>query len=221
MFHRAKNVAKISLRIFIIPSAPLTNSYFLFNITFFNLKLFVMQKLLFVFCICLLAMACNNQKKESEVNTETTAAKKSAVPLPMPVTYSSSFEMGNPAYAAMIVQGSWKDWQDNKMDNLKSWMADSITIITSGETTIKGVDSVAAVWKRFRDGYSAVTDSINAVMPVYSSDKKENWVLVWVTEYNTNTKGVKDTVNTMETWRINKDGKADMAFQYDSNQRKQ
>ena len=104
-----------------------------------------MQKLLFVFCICLLAMACNNQKKESEVNTETTAAKKSAVPLPMPVTYSSSFEMGNPAYAAMIVQGSWKDWQDNKMDNLKSWMADSITIITSGETTIKGVDSVAAV----------------------------------------------------------------------------
>lgn len=178
-----------------------------------------MQKLLFVFCICLPAMACNNEKKESVANTETAAAKP-AVPMPMPVTYSSSFEMGNPAYAGMIVQGSWKDWQDNKMDNLKSWMADTITIFTSSETTIKGVDSVAAVWKRFRNKYSAVTDSINAVMPVYSKDKKENWVLVWVTEYNTTTKGIKDTVSTMETWRINKDGKADMAFQYESNQRK-
>ncbi len=178
-----------------------------------------MQKLLFVFGVCLLAIACNNEKKESAVNTET-AAVKPAMTLSMPATYSSSFEMGNPDYAAMIVQGSWKDWQDNKMDNLRSWMADSVVIITSNETTIKGVDSVAAVWKRFRDGYTAVTDSVDAVMPVYSTDKKENWVLVWVTEYNTNLKGVKDTSSVMETWRINKDGKADLAFQYESNKKK-
>jgi hypothetical protein len=57
-------------------------------------------------------------------------------------------------------------------------------------------------------------------MAVYSTDKKENWVLVWATEMNTNSKGVKDTVSVMETWRINKDGKADLVFQFDRHERK-
>ena len=179
-----------------------------------------MQKLFFVFCISLLAMACNNEKKGPAADAETTAAKP-PVPLSLPVTYSSSFEIGNPAYSAMIVQGSWKDWQDNKMDNMKSWIADTIMAFQSNETIVRGADSLMANWKRFRSGYTSVIDTIDAVMPVYSTDKKENWVLVWATEINTTTKGVKDTVNVMETWRINKDGKADLVYQYDNNHRKE
>jgi hypothetical protein len=141
--------------------------------------------------------------------------------LPMPAVYSSSFEMGNPAYSAMIVQGSWKDWQDNKMDNMKSWIADTIVAFHSDNTMVNGADSLIARWTRGRAKYSTVVDSIHAVMSMHSTDKNENWVLVWAQEYNTDAKtGKTDTAAVMETWRINKDGKADLLFQFDRATRK-
>ena len=177
-----------------------------------------MKKLILIFMVTAVAISCN-EKSENAGGTESTPSAPAA--LTMPVTYSSSFEMGNPAYAAMIVQGSWKDWQDNTMDNMQKWVADTALILQSDNKVIRGVDSLMANWERGRAAYSAVSDSINAVMPVYSTDKKENWVLVWATEYNTKTDGTKDTAAVMETWRINKDGKADLLLQFDRHTRKQ
>jgi hypothetical protein len=176
-----------------------------------------MKKLILIFIVTVVAISCN----EKSENAASTDAAVTAVPLPMQPTYSSSFEMGNPTYAAMIVQGSWKDWQDNTMDSMQKWVADTAVIIQSDNKMIRGVDSLMANWKRGRAKYSAVTDSINAVVPLYSTDKKENWVLVWATEYNTKADGTKDTAAVMETWRINKDGKADLLLQYDRHTRKE
>ena len=183
-----------------------------------------MQKLSFVFCIAVLAIACNSEKKEpatgtTETSTETTA--KTPVSMPYTAAYSSSWEMGNPEYASMILQGSWKDWELNKMDNMKSWAADTLRAFTSSNKIVSGADSLMALWKRYRSGYTSVIDTIHAVIPVYSTDKKENWVLVWATEINTLPDGKKDTIEVMETWRINKDGKADILYQYDRHARKQ
>jgi hypothetical protein len=170
--------------------------------------------------VTMLFAACNNEKKsDSTAGTDSTGAKPS-VTMPFTANYSSSFEMGNPAYAAMIEQGSWKDWQDNTMDNMKSWVADTIVAYQSDNAMVKGVDSLTARWKRGRTMYTSVKDTIDAAMAVYSTDKKENWVLVWATEINTDTKGVTDTIPIMETWRINKDGKADLLFQFDRHTRK-
>ncbi|HET9055531.1 MAG TPA: hypothetical protein VFN30_01660 [Chitinophagaceae bacterium] len=177
-----------------------------------------MQKLLFLLCFIALVIACNNPKKETNEASENVA--KSTINLPYTPSYSSSFEMGNPAYATMIVQGSWKDWEENKLDNMKNWVADTIVAYQSNDEVIKGLDSLMARWKQGRAGYTSVIDTLDAVLPVYSTDKKENWVLVWATEINTKQDGSKDTVSVMETWRINKSGKADLLFQYDRNQRK-
>lgn len=164
--------------------------------------------------------ACNNEKKtDTPANNDSTGAKTS-VTLPYTASYSSSFEPGNPAYAALILQGSWKDWEKNTMDNMKSWAADTITAVQSDNVVIKGVDSLQANWKRGRANYTSVIDKIDAVTPVYSTDKKENWVLVWATEINTDTKGKTDTVAVMETWRINTAGKADLLLQFDRHARK-
>jgi hypothetical protein len=85
---------------------------------------------------------------------------------------------------------------------------------------ISGADSLIARWKRGRAGYTSVIDTVDAVIPVYSTDKKENWVLVWAKEINTDTKGKTDTTYLQETWRINKDGKADLLLQFDRAYRK-
>ena len=165
----------------------------------------------------LIFAACNNEKKDA---TGVAEAPKKTVALSIPASYSSSFEMGNPDYTAVIVQGSWKDWQDNKLDNMKNWMADTIVAFNSNDIMVKGLDSMMAYWKRDRAGYSSVIDSIDAATAVYSADKKENWVLVWAREIGTKLDGTKDTSAIMETWRFNKDGKADFLLQYNRQKRK-
>ena len=140
--------------------------------------------------------------------------------LPYLADYSSSFEMGDPEHTATILQGSWKDWEENKLDNMKNWVADTITAFHSSNRIVKGVDSMMAIWKRDRADYIAVADTIDAAFSVYSTDKKENWVLVWAREIGTKKDGTKDSVALMETWRINRDGKADMLLQYERRRRK-
>ena len=178
-----------------------------------------MKKWMFAFTAGALMIAgCSNQKTTTETAEET--GTKKMVPLPYTASYSSSFEMGDPAYTATILQGSWKDWEENKLDNMKNWMADTIVAFTSGNVMVKGVDSLMAFWKRDRAKYSSVIDTVDASMAVRSTDKKENWVLVWATEINTKPDGIKDTVSLQETWRINKDGKADYVMQFDRHKRK-
>jgi hypothetical protein len=176
-----------------------------------------MKKVLLVLTAAAMFTACNNEKKEE---AKTTEPAKAEVKLPYVSSYSSSFEMGNPAYSAMIEQGSWKDWEKNSMDNMKSWVADTILVFQADNVMVKGADSLAARWKRGRANYTSVIDTVQAVIPTYSTDKKENWVLVWAKEINTDIKGKTDTVSIMETWRINKDGKADMLLQFDRATRK-
>ena len=177
-----------------------------------------MRKTILLVAVVGILTACNNEKKDE---TKTTEPAKAEVALPYKALYSSSFEMGNPAYAAMILQGSWKDWEENKLDNMKNWVADTIVAFHADNAMVIGRDSLMARWKRGRAGYTSVLDSVHAVIPAYSTDKKENWVLVWAKEINTDSKGKIDTTELMETWRINKDGKADMLLQYDRHTRKQ
>ena len=165
--------------------------------------------------------ACNDDTKSTTTATDgDSTAVKPAAALAYTASYSSSFKMGNPDYSATIVQGSWKDWEQNNMDNMKSWVADTILTFHSDNTMVRGIDSLQARWKRGRAGYTSVIDTVNAVVPLYSTDKNENWVLVWATEINTDAKGKIDTAAVMETWRINKDGKAYLLYQYDRRTRK-
>lgn len=183
-----------------------------------------MKNFFLVLAAAALFTACNNEKEDKDEKADEKGMDMDQKPLTikMPYTagYSSSFVLGNADYATSIVQGSWKDWETNNMDNMKSWVADTIMAFNSDNTMVRGADSLMARWKRGRAMYTNVIDTVNAVIPVYSTDKKENWVLVWATEINTDSKGKTDTSAIMETWRINKDGKADMLMQYDRATRK-
>jgi len=178
-----------------------------------------MYKMFLVLLLAASFTACNNEKKV-DAASETKDAKP-AMTLAYTPAYSSSFEMGKPEYATMIVQGSWKDWEMNKMANMRSWVADTIIAFQSNNMIANGVDSLQARWQRDRDAYASVVDTIDAVMSVYSTDRKENWVLVWARDFSVDkTTGKADTMALMETWRINKDGKADRLYQFDRHTRK-
>lgn len=178
-----------------------------------------MKKILVILVVTSMAFACNTEKKSAPAEVSATV-DKAPMSLPYVPGYSSSFKPGNPAYATMIVQGSWKDWEDNNLDNMVNWVADTITAFHSNNDVIHGVDSLMARWKRLRSAYTSSKPTINAVTPIYSTDKKEDWVLVWATSIDTKLDGTIDTVALMETWRINSAGKADLLLQFDRSNRK-
>lgn len=163
--------------------------------------------------------ACNDSASIASDTSDSTTGRPT-VALPYTASYSSSFEIGNPEFSAVILNGSWKDWENNTLDNMKNWMADTITAFQSDGEMVRGLDSMMTKWKRSRARYTSVIDTVQAVVPLYSTDKKEHWVLVWAREINTKADGKKDTVSLMETWRINKDGKADFLLQYEQSKDK-
>jgi len=174
-----------------------------------------MKKLLLFLTAAVIFIACDNDKKGEDDHEHSVTVK-----MPYTPGYSASFSLGNPDYATMVVQGSWKDFTDNKLDNMKNWCADTVVAMFSNNMMVKGVDSLISVWKAERAKYQNLIDTVDAVIPVYSTDKKENWVLIWARGIGTDMNGKTDTVAIMETWRINKDGKADMLLQYDRANRK-
>ncbi len=178
-----------------------------------------MKKIFLVLTAVVFFTACNNEK-EGKDEKKSIEAMPLTIKIPYTAGYSTSFILGNADYATTIVQGSWKDWETNNLDNMKNWVADTVVAFQSDNSMVKGADSLMARWKRGRAKYTNIIDTIDAVIPVYSTDKKEHWVLVWAREINTDKDGKIDTMALMETWRINKDGKADMLLQYDRATRK-
>ena len=161
--------------------------------------------------------ACNsgtNQTEVASMKSGNDSAKASAVTYPYEADYSSQFSISDAANAQKILQ-LWKDWDNGNISAHKDYFADSITLTFADGSIMKGMrDSVLAAGQAFRDGYKSVVSSVHAVIPLKSNDKNEDWVCVWGKEIHTDNKGVTDSVELMETWRINKEGKTDLLYQY-------
>jgi hypothetical protein len=133
---------------------------------------------------------------------------------PYAIGYSSAFTMGNSKYAENILT-LWKDYDDGNLSAHKDFFADSVeAMLGNGAMVHSSRDSVIAGIQRHRSSLSSAVDHVDAIMAVKSTDKNEDWVLIWGTETDTYKNGKVDSVYLQETWRINKDGKADLVMQY-------
>ncbi len=127
-------------------------------------------------------------------------------------TYSSNFVIGNPAHSKMIVD-LWKDWDDNAFDR-HDYYADDLMMILPDGTVMKGKAANIEGAKKYRSGLTSSRSTIDAWVPLKSTDRNENWVAMWGTETNTWPDGKVEVRDIHEIWRINKDGKVDMMRQY-------
>jgi len=175
-----------------------------------------MRKILSVLAIAVIVFSCNQQsavEQKKDDNPAKSEAKKDTLNYPFKAAYSSSFEMGDPNNAKIVLD-IWKAYQDNKLEDTKALWADSVTLqFYNGFTFHGGPDSVVAAGKADRNNYTAVTASIDAWISTKSTDRNEEWVCVWAREYSTNKKGKKDTSNLQEIWRL-KGGKVNFMAQF-------
>jgi len=171
-----------------------------------------MQKILMA-ALAVTIISCNSGDKT------TTTESKEKTPMAIntagyTVTYSSSFEMGDPKHAEAIAS-LWKDWDSGNLESSKSLFADSVQFLSSDGSVIEGpIDSALAATQAYRNKYTSVKSTVHAIFPVKSTDKNENWALIWGTEVHTDKSGKVDSLDLQETWRFNKDGKVDLLYQF-------
>ncbi len=177
-----------------------------------------MKQLLLSASITCLLFSCTTGDKTDSTTDSTkmgnSMSSSDAVTYPYAVTYSSQFEKSSDQNSQMVL-GLWKDFDNNTLDNSMDKFADTVTMMMPGfEMVAVSKDSALRSTKEYRSMYSKVESRVAAVTALKSTDKNEEWVLVWGTEVHTDKKNVTDSVHLQETWRLNKDGKIDYLLQY-------
>lgn len=165
--------------------------------------------------IMAILISCN--QKDASKETSSVIAKDTmsmAIQSPYPIGYSANFTMGNPKNAENLLL-FWKDWETGNLSAHNNFFADTVTIFFSdGNSIHASKDSVLAGAQRERNMLTSAVTTVDAVMPIKSVDKNENWALIWGKEVDTYKNGKKDSTHIQETWRFNKDGKADLFYQF-------
>jgi len=181
-----------------------------------------MKKFIVCFVAAGMFISCNNESKPAET-AEKTEKKEEAKPaeatpapavnMPYSADYSSQFVMGDQKHSEKLLT-LFKQWDDNKVADGKAMFGDSVHFYADKWEFHGSNDSFMAVSKKQRANYKEVKTRVQAWIPVHSTDKNEDWVLVWSTAYTTDMKGKVDSASYQDTWRINKDGKFDLMYDY-------
>ena len=154
-----------------------------------------MKRLLIALVAAAFLFACNNEKKTDESADKTEEKKESAaIAYPYKAVYSSDFSIGDANHSKMVLD-LYKMWEDNKVDEMKPLLADSVSIdFPDGyKFNDNTVDSMISFAKQFRKTLSSVKVTLDGWMPIHTNDTKEDFVLVWSRDYITDMSGKVDS----------------------------
>ena len=127
--------------------------------------------------------------------------------------YSSKFVMDDPKNAESLL-AIWKSYDNGNLSTAKDLFADTIEAQMGDGSTMRAArDTMLATEQAFRNTFKSAVDRVDAIMAVKSTDKNEHWALIWGMETDTYKNGKVDSTYLQETWRFNKDGKADLIMQ--------
>src|SRR6476469_6988346 len=167
-----------------------------------------------------LFIACNSGNKEEVASvappkdSSATSTADENISYPYTAGYSSKFAIGDAKNAQKILS-LWKDWDNGDLSKGKDIFADTVSFyFWDGTSMHSSRDSATASAQKFRDTYASVSSRVDAFVPLKSTDKNEDWVAIWGMETHTDKKGKVDSISLHEVWRLNKDGKADLVYQF-------
>jgi len=151
---------------------------------------------------------------DSAKATQDSGAMVKSIQSPYDLRYSSKFVMDDPKNAESLL-AIWKAYDNGDLNVTKDMFADTIeAYFGDGSMKRASRDSMLAFVQTYRNSFKAAVSKVDAIMAVKSTDKNEHWALIWGTEIDTYKSDKIDSAELQETWRFNKDGKADLVFQY-------
>ncbi|HYC39289.1 MAG TPA: hypothetical protein VEB63_02290 [Chitinophagaceae bacterium] len=159
-----------------------------------------------VVALAILFAACN--EKTSDKMKDTGAGKDTAAKMEYAykAQYSSDISMGKPEHVK-IVFDFFKAWENNRLDDMRPLLTDSVWVEFSDGTRFLGnADSLISEGKKFRANFDSVGSVLDAYMPVHLNDKNEDFVLVWGKDYMKDKTGKLDSIAGHSYWQV-KDNK--------------
>jgi hypothetical protein len=155
-----------------------------------------MKKVLYLFAAMALFASCKNETKTADATT-----KKDPVDLPYKPTYSSDFVLSDSTKYLQATLQSYKDWEDNKLNNAPAYFGDTVSMDFSDGSKYKLLrDSIVKVFQKYRDSLRSSKIEMAGWLNLHAVDKKQDWVCVWYKQ--------TDTFKT---------GKVDSSFYQDNN----
>jgi hypothetical protein len=174
------------------------------------------MKQFFLVAFVALLSACNNSTDTAKVESMKTGSDSTMrdINSPYAIGYSSKFVMDDPKNAETVLS-LWKAWDSGDLSAAKDIFADSVEIHFSNGSMMHSVrDSVVNAAQNARNTITSSVSSVDAIMAVKSTDRNENWALIWGKEIDTDKKGKVDSFYLQETWRFDSSGKANFMLQY-------
>jgi len=175
-----------------------------------------MKRILLSICVSAFLLSCNNDKDKEKTadDTKDDKATKAAIDLPYTATYSSSFSTDVPDADLKMVLMTYKDWSDANLSSLSKAMGDSVTVeMSSGERFTGTNADLMKRWSIYRDSLSSVKIDMVAWQKMYSTDKKEAFIVTWYDETDTYKNGKVDSAAYHDI-NLVKDGKIVVYSQY-------
>lgn len=155
-----------------------------------------MKQLLTALIATAFLFSCNNEKKtdESFGKTEEKTASASTITYPYKADYSSDFSVGDANHSKLVLD-LYKMWEDGKIDDMKTILADSVSIdFPDGNRFADNTaDSMIVMAKQARKQLSSLKIDIDGWMPTKSNDQKQDFVLVWSREHTVDMNGKADS----------------------------
>lgn len=136
--------------------------------------------------------ACNNKKADE--TSGNSGEKKDSITYAYKAEYSSDFGVGD-AKNAKVVLDLYKMWEDGRVDDFKSVLADSVSVTfpDGNKFNDNPADSFMNFARQARKTMASIKLKFDAWMPIHVSDKNDDYVLVWYREYETDLKGKVDS----------------------------
>jgi ketosteroid isomerase-like protein len=176
-----------------------------------------MKKLLLCFCFATFLLSCNNDKDKEKTDTPGTtmdAGTKSTVDLPYKASYSSSWSTDVSDADLKTVLMTYKDWADGNISGLGKAMGDTVTVdMSSGDHLVKTNADLTKMWSTYRDSLSSVKIDMTTWQKMYSTDKKESYIVTWYDETDTYKTGKVDSASYHDINQV-KNGKITWYAQY-------
>ncbi|HLO82491.1 MAG TPA: nuclear transport factor 2 family protein [Chitinophagaceae bacterium] len=172
-----------------------------------------MKKTILVLMAAGFMASCNSNAPETPAADTTAVVVAPAISYPYTAKYSSDFSMGKPELIKVVLD-MYKAVEDNKMDDLGKYYADSVIRYNFAQKEIKLTrEEMVKLAKDFRAQFKEFSETPVAFTALHSNDKNEDWVVTWIKEKVVYNNGKVDSTTYQENWRF-RDGKIYMVDSY-------
>lgn len=175
-----------------------------------------MKKILSLICLVSFFASCNSDKQKTEVNStnDSTASDKAPADLPYTASYSSSWSTDVSDADLKMVLMTYKDWSSGNMNGLGNVMGDTVVFDMNTGTHLKlSKADLMKMWTTSRDSLNSVSIDMQGWHKMYSTDKKEGYIVTWYKETDTYKLGKVDSAYYHDINQV-KDGKIVWYSQY-------